>query len=50
MAKWPMNAPTPKAMPIVGSLFAAAGRGFLEGFFDGFPDFGGALLNKFVSG
>jgi hypothetical protein len=37
-------------MPIVGSLFAAAGRGFLDGLFDGFPDFAGALLNEFVSG
>jgi hypothetical protein len=29
----------------VGRLFAAAGRGFLDGLFDRFPGFAGALLN-----
>jgi hypothetical protein len=29
----------------VGSLLAAAGRGFLDGLFDRFPSFAGALLN-----
>ena len=35
----------PQLARAVGGLLAAAGRGFLDGLFDRFPGFAGALLN-----